>query len=521
MFPTIQNSAYVITSPYTSVQVPLTASRPVAPALTPTFYYQPNTPAFIQTPTMMYTSVVDSYLNQKNYSTPAFVHSSPHIVYTSIAGELITHQSLLNSEKKVDQKINETVQSHMKKYEMEKLKEEEIKKSLTEHEKNKILHEWHCDHHDVKHNHEEEHKCHDKHEQNDHHHHHHQVCERTQGSQTSFAELDKKCCCCSSDHKLPVCTHCVNTHSDCCLERRIRRIRKELNLPSEIKQEHDHREHVTSSHPKVIFSNVTTYEIDTRKSRSRSKKSSNAKSRSPSANSRPQWIPTGANDYTWTNQTRSQILNNQYRPASAAANLPSKHSDKGNQTAPSNDITIVYPTKTIKQIEYHEVPVTVEKTPKSNLRLTRSRSNSCHRSVSPIAFHNNNDYCWTTQTFDNHNNSMTTTTSTTKNHNNNIGAKPFSETFYTYETIKPKTSVDHFYVKNNNNYAQHILPQNTDYYYYENKPKTVSFVEKSTSTMPNNAVSTQTVAQKPKSPSSSSSLGTSKDCLNKFNVYIK
>ena len=240
MFPTIHNSAYVITSPYTSVQVPVAASRPLP--LAPTFFYEPNRAAFIQTPTMMYTSMVDSYLNQKNDSVcvtkiekdesakecvkyhqpfhvaaPAFIHPSPHVVYTSIAGELITHQSLLNSEKKIDEKINETVQSHIKKYEMEKLREEDIKNRLAEHEANKLIHECHNSH---SHHHDEHH--HEKHEHTEHHdHHHHHVCERTQGSQTSFADLDKKCCCCSSDHKLPVCNNCVNSHYDCCLEKKI------------------------------------------------------------------------------------------------------------------------------------------------------------------------------------------------------------------------------------------------------------------------------------------------------------
>ena len=572
MFPAIHNSAYVLTSPYTTVQVPLTVSRPLAMPTT-NLYFEPTSSSIFQTPTMMYTTLADSYINQKSIlncenkkdenhrecmkqhepihiATPAaYIHSTPHVVYTSIAGDLINQQSILNAERKVDDKINETVQAQIKKFELEKLKEDDFKKRLIEYESSKTCHECvhhhdDCcrDHHEDKHHHhhqqqqnkqtEHHHHCDtsshvDKHNADKHtDHHHHHICERTQGSQTSFADMDKTCCCCSSNHKLPVCTGCVNSHSDFCLETKIRRIRQELNLPSAEKQEHDHREYVTPNAPKVEFSN-TIYEVDTRKSRSRSKKRTGeckSKSRSPSLNSRPQWMPTGANDYSWTNQTRSQILNDQYRATSAVeVSNKKKHTEKGNQTTFSNDITLVYPTQTLHRYEYHEVPVKMTENSlnhhKNNSKLTRSRSTSKHRSCSPIWHNTNkNDYSWTTHTLDNYGNCINSSTKTTNvYHQSRTHEKPIAETFYTYETIRPKTSFDHLYEKKNHRVHQTTPKINDDYYYYESKPK-VRFVEKSTSTLPNNAVGTQTVHQK---PASASSLGMSRDCLNKFNVYIK
>ena len=496
MLPT-NTSAYVVTSPYSAIQVPITLTRPVAVA--PSLFYEPNNTSFIQP--MVFTTVSDKTKQKNiiseaknseanmgiresiNLTVPAFVHSTPQLVYTSVVNDLINHQSYLNLEKQIDDKINKTVNNHIQKYTLDKL-EESFKKGLPQYDTNLLKH--------VYENHENT---------NDFNH----ICEHTQANQNDLSPKDKKCCCCSTHHNISVCDDCIKSTTDCCLEEKIRRIREELNLPPENKIEHDNHELSTQNKPKVEFID-RNYEIKVPNRRSRSQsKSANferPKSRSPSLISRPEWKPIGANDYSWTNQTRSEILNGQYEKSEKLKKA--NKINKGNQTTLlPNDITVIYPTKTIHQYEYHEVPV---KSEKNKTKLTLSTLNSKNRSNSPICHSKN--YQEYHQRIDNYNYTKSETKSTIIHNTNNV--KPYTEVYCAYETVKPKLKADHYHEKNFFRY-----PLNTDYFYYESKPKVTC--EKSTSTISKNAVSTQTYAEKNKA----SSLEYLKDCNNKVNVYIK
>jgi len=210
-----------------------------------------------------------------------------------------------------------------------------------------------------------------------------------------------------------------------------------------------------------------------------------------------------------------RMLSGEYRSPSRsrAQTRQSVSKEKGNQTVLPNEVTFVYPTQTINQYEYHEIPVKIENSDtkcRNKVRFTRSRSNSKHQSGSPLSWQctNKNDYSWTTQTLNNYDNyydSTTTVYNKTKNNlkKSNAGKPPVAEIYYSYETVRPKTSADHFY------------GTKPDYYYYEVKPQ-VNF-DKSTSTQTSNAQGTQTFADK----GAARSLEFSRDALNKYNVYIK
>ena len=288
MFQSKSSNACCKNSAYTITQASLLLSRPVA--IQPAFFYEP---------TWIYTNnccssnccsnSISSDDNEESDSEKKYqaIHTSTKVRNSG------QHESFLNAQIKVDEKISE-VKKKLENYEIEshksRLREEELLKRLAQLElerKPTQSHELHCT---LSNN--------------------LNVSKHIQGSQTIESTLNDQKCCCSLQNNSDHCDFCAHSHYYCknsCLEERIRRVRETLKLPVEPKN--IKRESVKINMQKseeVNFGASENYAFNTIEKIQRPKTSC-----SHHVSPKPPWKITGiVHNSSWAQAVKKQCLFN-------------------------------------------------------------------------------------------------------------------------------------------------------------------------------------------------------------------
>lgn len=201
--------------------------------------------------------------------------------------------------------------------------------------------------------------------------------DRYHSQEEQYKQLHDKVCKKEDTHSIGVNTDFVSTQDESAsLDEKIRRIRQELNLDDEPQYDnhhyhcyHIHNDETNKNIPRVLLANKK-YEIpeeyvEERKSRSRSRARSASRhtSRSKSApQDRPRWVPTGSNDYTWTKETRAELLNGYHRQINdkvdRAKGLKTDQSTQANTMPEIRHYEVYYPQNETHNYKYKEtIPV--------------------------------------------------------------------------------------------------------------------------------------------------------------------